>query len=283
MSSTVDVVLRVRWIVVAVMVGARMKRDRPARVRELCAHLSVLPRSQVFEDLLVRVGTAMTHVAIPLLNIAVPLRVRTKPPLSLRVPPRTVGVVTVAFALGIGLWIRAGPMLPLLLVLVSSAHARARHTRLTRRHRDRVASAVPDVIDLLRLSIDGGCTVAIALRAVANEHSGVLAPELSALDRDLAEGTGVAAALEQFIIRLGDPVRPLCAALLSSERYGLPLGAVLDSLAHEAQAARRRRTEIRARRLTITMLFPLITCILPAFAMLTVVPLLVSGLRSVHW
>ena len=277
------VALHVGWIAVALMVAGRARGDRPLRIDHLNEHTRAHSATDVGTRALERVGSLVLRAAAPGVHRVVPWRLRSRADVLVRAPSRTIGIITLVALGALLLTARTGPVLPVVLIAGTSLSARMRRRRMARRQRDRVAAAIPDLIDLLRLAIDSGCTVATGLRAVAREYHGVLAGELTMLDRDLADGHGVSAALEQFVGRLGEPVRPLCTALLSTERYGLPLGTVLDSLAHEARVARRRSTEIRARRLTITMLFPLITCILPAFAMLTVVPLMVSGLRSVHW
>ena len=43
-----------------------------------------------------------------------------------------------------------------------------------------------------------------------------------------------------------------------------------------------RRAASSARRVPVTLLFPLVFCTLPAFALLTVAPLLAGGLRSLR-
>ena len=106
------------------------------------------------------------------------------------------------------------------------------------------------------------------------------------LDRaaaSLREGVSTAEVLSELQARVGSPIRPLCSALLGSERYGLPLTATLEALSVEARLARQRDAELRSRRLPVLLIFPLVVCVLPAFALLTVVPLLGGGLSSLSW
>lgn len=196
-----------------------------------------------------------------------------------RIRARTVGLSIALVAAGLATVPTATPMLVIAVWLLR----RRRRRRSQRRASDAVARAIPDLIDLIRLALDGGCTAPLAFRAVAARLRGPLASDVRVVARDLGEGRGITDALEGLLGRVGEPIRPLCSALLAGERYGVPVATMLDLLSIEARATRRRADEQRARRLPITMLFPLITCTLPAFALLTVVPLLASGLQSVRW
>ena len=62
------------------------------------------------------------------------------------------------------------------------------------------------------------------------------------------------------------------------ESFREGLGILTAALAREARLDRRRRAEARARRVPVLLLFPLVLCVLPAFGLLTVVPLLVGSL-----
>jgi len=46
---------------------------------------------------------------------------------------------------------------------------------------------------------------------------------------------------------------------------------------------RRRKAEEAARRIPVKLLFPLVGCTLPAFALLTVAPLIAGAVRSLHF
>jgi hypothetical protein len=54
----------------------------------------------------------------------------------------------------------------------------------------------------------------------------------------------------------------------------------LERLGLELRLDRRRAAEQQARRVPVRLLGPLVMCTLPAFALLTIVPLLVASLRA---
>ncbi len=153
-----------------------------------------------------------------------------------------------------------------------------------RRSHDRSAALdeAPEVIDLIRLGVASGLNVRLALEAVVRHHRGRIVAELQAVLDRAERGDRLADALDG----LGDShlaaegVRPLIDALVATERYGAPLVASLDRVAADARTARRRRREEAARRVPVKLLFPLVFCTLPAFALLTVVPVVLRSLPS---
>jgi tight adherence protein C len=155
-----------------------------------------------------------------------------------------------------------------------------RAARAERRRQEAVAASIPEIVDLLLVAVASGLTVRLAVEAVANRASGPLADELARVMAEVRRGRRLADSLDDVPTRAGEAVRPLVAALVSSERYGDPLTAGLDRLATEVRAERRRRAEEAARRVPVKLLFPLVSCTLPAFALLTVAPPLASAIRS---
>jgi tight adherence protein C len=156
-------------------------------------------------------------------------------------------------------------------------------TRRARRRRDaRIETELPEVVDLLVLAVGAGYTVPLALDAVARRGAGDLAARLGEVVAATQQGARLADALERLPETTGETVRPLVVALVAAERYGAPLVAALERLAAEVRANRRRRADEAARKVSVKLLFPLVTCILPAFALLTVAPLIASALQSLR-
>lgn len=154
--------------------------------------------------------------------------------------------------------------------------------RRRRADREAVARALPDVIDLLVAAVRAGFTPRLAFERLAP----LLPPPVAgAVDEVLGLtrlGVRFADALERLPARLGPACWPLVGTLGATERHGTPLGPALDALALEARHARRRAAEAAARRLPVRLAFPLVGCVLPAFVLLTIVPLAAATVRSLR-
>jgi len=151
-----------------------------------------------------------------------------------------------------------------------------------RRRMAALAADVPDVVDLFVLAVGAGLTVALAVATVARRAAGPLGAELRRVCDEVTVGRRLADALDDVPARAGEAVRPLVAALVASERYGAPLTSSLERLAGDVRRQRRRRAEEAARRIPVKLLFPLVGCTLPAFALLTVAPLIAGAVRSLR-
>jgi len=142
--------------------------------------------------------------------------------------------------------------------------------------------SLPEVVDLFHLAVASGLTVPLAVDAVARRARGPLAAELEAALGEVALGRRLGDALADIPVRAGEVTRPLVAALVASDRYGAPLGDALERLAAEVRADRRRRAEEAARKVPVKLLFPLVCCVLPAFGLLTVAPLIAGAIAALR-
>lgn len=190
-----------------------------------------------------------------------------------------LSVLFAAAGLVVSPWAAAAAVLPWVL-------ARARTRSAGQRELALVAEELPEVIDLLALVVGAGATPAEAVAAVARRGDGPIAAALgSSVRRASSEDLRLADALATVPERLGTgaaAVRPLLGVLSDAVRHGTALGPALDRLGADARVRRRHRAEARARRVPVLLLFPLVTCTLPALGLLTVAPLLVGTLRSLR-
>lgn len=172
------------------------------------------------------------------------------------------------------------PGLAILLAALLAPHLRERR----RAHRETcaVVDQLPDVVDLLRLTALAGLPVGAAIIAIGARPGGVVGRGLHGAATKLNRGASTADALGVLAATCGTPARSLVDALIDHDRYGTPLVPVLDRMAVEYRLRRRQQAEEAARRLPVTLLFPLVLTTLPACALLTVVPLLVASVASLQ-
>ena len=155
--------------------------------------------------------------------------------------------------------------------------------RRQRRDRDdAITRNLPELIDLLSLGVMAGLTLRQAAEAVV---SWLPHPYDEAIGRALersGRGEPWADALSGAARELGPSTQHVFSVLIAAERDGAPVAPALHRASDEARRRRRIRAEERVRRIPVLMLFPLVFCILPAFALFTVVPLLVGTLRDLQ-
>jgi len=147
---------------------------------------------------------------------------------------------------------------------------------------DAVLRELPEVVDLLTVAVAGGLTVPLAVAAVADRVPGLVAAEFDRCVSDASLGRRLADELDKVPDRLGDASRPLVRALVAAERYGTPIVDALARVSADLRTERRRQAEIAARRLPVKLLFPLVACVLPAFVLLTVVPILAGSIQGLR-
>ena len=200
-------------------------------------------------------------------------RARSIPPVVVRWAPAVGAAAVTAFVLP--------PVAPVVLVGVWAVPVLGGR-RARARDRDGLRRSLPELVDLLTLTVGAGMTVPLAVAAVAQRHDGPIAAELRRATEEMSRGRRCADALDDASGRLGPEARGVLAALAASDRYGAPLSDALVRIADDVRADRRRRAEEAARRVPVRLLFPLVLCVLPAFALLTVAPLLAGALRSLR-
>lgn len=175
-----------------------------------------------------------------------------------------------------------GPMVALAMsALVGIGRLRSARARRLTQQRARDA-AVPDLVDLFRVAAVAGHPVGSCLRLVAPRAPAAVRPMLMSAQAQVDSGRPVAAVLNDLGHELGPLGPALTGALGGSATTGAPLGPALERVSLLARDHRRRAAEARVRRLPVTMLFPLVACVLPAFVMLAVVPLLAASFATLR-
>jgi len=154
--------------------------------------------------------------------------------------------------------------------------------RAARRRRLDASREVPLFLDLLAVTTSAGLPPELAVRVATEPLRGPLGEELrGAVGRvDLGRRwrDEIAASADRLAQHdLGRAIR----LLLRAQRLGASLADEMSRLAADVREGARMRAVERARTAPVKMLFPLVFLILPAFLLLTVVPVLLTTVRSI--
>jgi Flp pilus assembly protein TadB len=152
-----------------------------------------------------------------------------------------------------------------------------RRSRRRRRLDDDFARQVAISVDLVGLAVAAGHTPYLAVDLSAQWSPPLVRAQLTSIVRACSVGQSFDDALREAG-RRAPALRSLTETLRTTGRLGSPAAPALARLASELRADLRRRAEARARTVPVRLCFPLVGCILPAFALLTVVPAVVAGL-----
>jgi tight adherence protein C len=151
-----------------------------------------------------------------------------------------------------------------------------RRRRLVDRH-------VLEFVELLVAATEAGMPPAAAVQRSASLVRGPLGDELKRAGREIALGVDWRAALEQVCSRTeASSLRKLMSTLARAHRLGTSAQGSLRAIADELRMEQRVHAEEVARKAPVKMLFPLVFLILPAFLLLTVGPVLLATIRSLH-
>ena len=148
--------------------------------------------------------------------------------------------------------------------------------RLAKRRQHRMRLALPDVLDLLVVSVEAGLGLDQAILRVGEELAFAhpdLCSELRLINLELRAGKGRADALHNLAERTGvDDIRSLVAMLVQTDKFGTSVAQSLRVHSETLRTKRRQRAEEAAAKTGVKMVFPLVFCIFPAIWVVTIGP-----------
>ncbi len=143
--------------------------------------------------------------------------------------------------------------------------------------------SLPDALDVLVICLEGGLSLAAALRRVAGElrraHP-LLAAELTIVQREVQLGRSEGEAMRQFADRTDlEEIRGLAAVITQSERFGAGLVKALKVHSETLRTKRLQYAEELAQKAATKMLIPTVLFILPALFIVILGPAVISILE----
>jgi len=154
--------------------------------------------------------------------------------------------------------------------------------RVQRRARlrlEQIDREVPELVDLLVTTVEGGVGFAAGLQLASRSVEGPLGQELRLALREQSLGLTPEEALRNLSHRVDSPaMRAFTQALVQGESLGVSIGAILRDLATDMRKRRRQSAEERAQKTPTKILFPLIALILPAMFIVTLGPVMMEAM-----
>jgi tight adherence protein C len=139
---------------------------------------------------------------------------------------------------------------------------------------DAVTNDLPDVLDLMTISVAAGLGLEQAMQVTCAHFESPVCDELALTLREMELGLSRHDALENLKLRTDiDDLVTFSVVLSQADMLGLPIGRVLQAQGDEMRDKRRQRARERAAKVPVKILFPLVLCFLPAIMILVVGPI----------
>ncbi len=140
--------------------------------------------------------------------------------------------------------------------------------------RDRVTNDLPDLLDLMCISVAAGLGLEQAMQVSCARFESPVCDELRLTLREMELGLSRHDALENMKLRTDiDDLVTFAVVLSQADALGLPIGRVLQAQADEMRDKRRQRARERAAKVPVKILFPLALCFLPAIMIIVLGPI----------
>jgi tight adherence protein C len=191
----------------------------------------------------------------------------------------TVGLPAIIFTFGV-----VGSASPSLIFMIAAvfgvvswvlpaAHVRTRGQRRL----DRVDRDLPELIDILTVTIEAGLGFGGSLQLVSDRFDGPLGDELRLTLQEQTMGLSTEVALSNMLERCDTPsVRSFVRAVLQGDALGVSIGAMLRNVATEVRKRRAALARERAQKAPVKLLFPLVFLIFPAMLLVMMFPVALS-------
>jgi tight adherence protein C len=141
---------------------------------------------------------------------------------------------------------------------------------------------LPELIDLLVVTIEAGLGFVGSLQMAAKRLQGPLGDELRLTLQEQNMGLSINEALHNTMLRADTPaMRSFVRSVTQGERLGVSIGQIMRDLATEMRRRRKQSAEERAQRAPIKILFPLVFLIFPAMFIVLLGPALMQFIHAI--
>ncbi|KJS88565.1 MAG: hypothetical protein JM58_00750 [Peptococcaceae bacterium BICA1-8] len=127
-----------------------------------------------------------------------------------------------------------------------------------------MTKGLPDVLDLLTVSVEAGLGFDAALQRVVQKTKGPISIEFSKTLQEIKMGKQRKEALRDLGFRTGvEDLNTFISAIVQADQLGVSIGNVLRIQSEQMRSKRRQRIEEKAMKAPIKMLIPMVLFIFP--------------------
>ncbi len=150
-----------------------------------------------------------------------------------------------------------------------------------RKRQAEVMKSLPDIMDLLTVSVEAGLTFDSALAKVCEKMPGTLAREFEIVLQEIKVGKSKKDAMYQMADRLGvQDFRSFVGAVIQADQLGVSLGRVLRIQSEQIRQNRKQRIQEKAMKAPIKMLMPMVVFIFPSIFIVLLGPVVINLIKT---